>query len=73
MTYFFTTEEIEEMVAQACAGLHAESDDSTGSSFEMVGSATIVERPMVNNKEEWGCTRRFVQGSWKKVMAAKTE
>lgn len=58
MTYFFTTEEINSMLQDAS---EADSD------FKMVGECVVVERQMENRSEGWGCTRRFVQGSWKKV------
>jgi methyltransferase-like protein 6 len=60
MTYFFTVEEVTKLINDAC-------EEQTGGRFEMVGEAVVVEREMNNRAEGWGCTRRFVQGSWKKV------
>ncbi|GAA5873546.1 hypothetical protein JCM16303_001160 [Sporobolomyces ruberrimus] len=54
MTYFFTSEEVQDLVDQACRDL--------GRKVE--GSVAIVERKLENRAQEWECTRRFVHGSW---------
>lgn len=59
MTYFFRVDEIE--------GLMRNCRDSEGK-FKLEGSSEVVEREMENRGEGWGCTRRFVQGSFKKVL-----
>ena len=56
MTYFFTAEEVDVMVKAGC---------EEGSRME--GEVSVVERAMENRAEGWGCTRKFVQGSWRKL------
>lgn len=57
MTYFFTSEEVQDLVDQACRDL--------GRKVE--GSVAIVERKLENRAQEWECTRRFVHGSWTRI------
>lgn len=56
MTYFFTPEEVDSLMKAGCE-----------EGYRMVGEVTVVERAMENRAEGWGCTRRFVQGCWRKV------
>ncbi|GAA6008672.1 hypothetical protein JCM11491_003390 [Sporobolomyces phaffii] len=58
MTYFFTSEEVQDLVDRACRDL--------GTTVQ--GSVEIVERKMENRAQEWECTRRFVHGSWTRVV-----
>lgn len=57
MTYFFTTEEVDRLVAEGCE-----------EGYKMEGEVSVIEREMSNRAEGWGCTRRFVQGSWRKAV-----
>lgn len=67
------------MLSDACASLNAQAesasptDSSSSRKFRMVGEATVVERAMENKAEGWGCTRRFVQGTWKKIELSTDE
>lgn len=61
MTYFFGVGEMEGLVGGA------REVDGEGRGWRLEGGAVEVVREMENRKEAWGCTRRFVQGSWKKV------
>jgi methyltransferase-like protein 6 len=56
MSYFFTPEEVDGLVKEGCE-----------EGWRMEGECSVVEMEMANRAEGWGCTRRFVQGSWKKV------
>ncbi|BGP21997.1 methyltransferase [Rhodotorula toruloides] len=58
LTYFFTAAEIQSYVDEARRALE----------IEVEGKCEVVEREMENRKEQWGCTRRFVHGSWRRVM-----
>ena len=62
MCYFFTVDEIVDLVQGAVEG-----EDGNGKKWRMEGSAKLCEREMENRAEGWGCTRKFVQGSWTKV------
>ncbi|GAA5853396.1 hypothetical protein JCM8547_002438 [Rhodosporidiobolus lusitaniae] len=57
LTYFFTPSEISAFVASACEAL----------GVELEGGVEVVEREMMNRKEGWGCTRKFVSGRWRRV------
>ncbi|GAA6062298.1 hypothetical protein JCM10212_004386 [Sporobolomyces blumeae] len=57
MTYFFTAEEVQSLVDDACRTLGC----------RVEGSVEVVERRMENRAQEWECTRRFVHGSWTRV------
>ncbi|GAA5924265.1 class I SAM-dependent methyltransferase [Sporobolomyces koalae] len=57
MTYFFSSQEVQGLVDQACREL--------GVTVE--GSIEVVERKLENRAQEWECTRRFVHGSWTRV------
>lgn len=65
LCYFFTVEEIEDLVAGAAAG--GERDEEGRPRWRMEGKAVMHEREMENKGQGWGCTRRFVHGSWTKV------
>ncbi|GAA5960375.1 hypothetical protein JCM3765_007491 [Sporobolomyces pararoseus] len=54
MTYFFTPEEVQELVDRACQDLGR----------KVKGSIEVVERKLENRAQEWQCTRKFVHGSW---------
>ncbi|GAA5991553.1 hypothetical protein JCM10908_005759 [Rhodotorula pacifica] len=60
LTYFFTPEEITTFVSSAVSSLGS-------NEVELEGGVEVVEREMENRKEGWGCTRRFVHGSWRRV------
>lgn len=60
MTYFFS---LEEMAALA-AGVRGVEN---GQEWRLEGEPVEIQREMENRREAWGCTRRFVQGSWRKV------
>uniref|UniRef100_A0A0K3CHH8 BY PROTMAP: gi/647395738/emb/CDR37401.1/ RHTO0S02e14400g1_1 [Rhodosporidium toruloides] n=1 Tax=Rhodotorula toruloides TaxID=5286 RepID=A0A0K3CHH8_RHOTO len=57
LTYFFTANEIQSHVDEAAHAL----------GIEVEGKCEVVEREMENRKEQWGCTRRFVHASWRRV------
>ncbi|GAA5994768.1 hypothetical protein JCM5350_007987 [Sporobolomyces pararoseus] len=57
MTYFFTPEEVQDLVDQACEDL--------GRKVE--GGIEVVERKLENRAQEWQCTRKFVHGSWTRI------
>ncbi|KAL7344429.1 S-adenosyl-L-methionine-dependent methyltransferase [Rhodotorula toruloides] len=57
LTYFFTAAEIQSYVDEAARVLD----------IEIEGTCEVVEREMENRKEQWGCTRRFVHASWRRV------
>jgi methyltransferase-like protein 6 len=65
LTYFFTPSEVTSFVDSALEDLRQRDDEEGG--IELEGSVEVVEREMENRKEGWGCTRRFVHGSWKRV------
>lgn len=61
MTYFFSPTEVDRLIEEAC-------ELELGGKWRMEGKGTeVVERVMENRSEGWGCTRRFVQGSWKLI------
>lgn len=62
MTYFFAVDEMERLIGAV------RSRDERGREWRLVGGAVEVLREMENRKQDWGCTRRFVQGSWTKVL-----
>lgn len=61
MTYFFTMEELKRHV-ELC---------SEGKEWEMIGEMVVVSCVVENRKDKLDMQRRFVQGSWKKVMRKK--
>lgn len=65
LTYFFTPEEIETHIATALASVNAARTAAGKAPIELEGGVEVVEREMENRKEGWGCTRRFVHGSWR--------
>lgn len=64
MTYFFRADEFNEMVREA-----ATEPDEQGLRYEMVGGCQVMERTLENKAQQWACTRRFVHGSWEKVLS----
>ncbi|BGP37022.1 hypothetical protein JCM10449v2_000926 [Rhodotorula kratochvilovae] len=67
LTYFFTAEEVQALVNGAVEAINAERTERGEEEIEVEGSIGIVEREMQNRAEAWGCTRRFVHGSWRRV------
>ncbi|GAA5860221.1 hypothetical protein JCM3774_000348 [Rhodotorula dairenensis] len=65
LTYFFTPEEITAFVDSALGAIR--NDKGAGDEVDLEGGVEVVEREMENRKEGWGCTRRFVHGSWKRI------
>lgn len=57
LTYFFTADEIQSYVDEAARAL----------GIEVEGKCEVVERELENRKEQWGCTRRFVHASWRRI------
>ncbi|GAA5892125.1 hypothetical protein JCM8208_001441 [Rhodotorula glutinis] len=68
LTYFFTAGDVRALVEGAVEAVNAERR-SEGRDDEVVleGGVEVVEREMQNRAEQWGCTRRFVHGSWRRV------
>ncbi|GAA5830566.1 hypothetical protein JCM11251_002515 [Rhodosporidiobolus azoricus] len=67
-TYFFTAAEISSLISRAVTTLNDRSGAKKGDEafIALEGGVEVVEREMYNRAEEWGCTRRFVHGSWKR-------
>jgi len=68
LTFFFTADDVRTLVDGAVEAINVERR-SEGRDDEVVleGGIEVVEREMQNRAEQWGCTRRFVHGSWRRV------
>ncbi|GJN87686.1 hypothetical protein Rhopal_000641-T1 [Rhodotorula paludigena] len=66
-TFFFTPEDIETYIASAVAAINVDRSARGEADIEVEGKVEVVEREMQNRAEGWGCTRRFVHGSWRRM------
>ncbi|GAA6041671.1 hypothetical protein JCM8097_003075 [Rhodosporidiobolus ruineniae] len=66
-TYFFTPSDIQSLVDRAVVSLNAGKSPEDDGFIELEGKVEVVEREMFNRAEDWGCTRKFVHGSWRRV------
>ncbi|GAA6057401.1 hypothetical protein JCM3770_000746 [Rhodotorula araucariae] len=67
LTYFFTPEEVQALVNDAVEAINSERTARGEDELVVDGGSGVVEREMQNRAEAWGCTRRFVHGSWRRV------
>ncbi|BGP13104.1 hypothetical protein JCM10213_000893 [Rhodosporidiobolus nylandii] len=67
LTYFFTTSEIDSLIARAVDALNEGKVAGDDEFVELEGGVEIVERETVNRAEGVSFSRRFVHGSWRRV------
>ncbi|GAA5849705.1 hypothetical protein JCM9279_001985 [Rhodotorula babjevae] len=67
LTYFFTADDVRALVDGAVEAVNVERRSEGRSEVVLEGGVEVVEREMQNRAEQWGCTRRFVHGSWRRV------
>ncbi|GAA5937959.1 hypothetical protein JCM3775_002407 [Rhodotorula graminis] len=67
LTYFFTADDVRTLVDGAVEAVNAERRSEGRNVVVLEGGVEVVEREMQNRAEQWGCTRRFVHGSWRRV------
>ena len=59
--------EVHSLVDEAVEAINVERREAGEAEIELEGGVDVVEREMQNRAEAWGCTRRFVHGSWRRV------